>query len=69
VPERLGLLPQGQPEQHERVMKMVAQMDLEGFGNCSNHGSCENACLVDISVDFIARLNRDLLKANFVGVK
>jgi succinate dehydrogenase / fumarate reductase iron-sulfur subunit len=65
----LGLLPQGQPERHERVEKMVAQMDYEGFGNCTNHGSCQNACPVDVSVDFIARLNRDLLKASFAGVR
>ncbi len=59
----LGLLPQGQPERYSRVQAMVAVMDREGFGNCTNHGSCEAACPVDISVDFIARLNRDLLRA------
>lgn len=62
----LGLLPQGQPERQGRVERMVAQMDLEGFGNCTNHGSCQNACPVSISVDFIARLNRDLLRAKLV---
>lgn len=60
----LGYLPQGQPERRERVLKMVAQMDLEGFGNCTNHGACEVACPVDISVDNIARLNRDLMTAS-----
>lgn len=62
----LGLLPQGQPERYARVKKMVAQHDAEGFGNCTNHGSCEAACPVDISVDFIARLNRDLMKAELL---
>jgi succinate dehydrogenase / fumarate reductase iron-sulfur subunit len=62
----LGVLPQGQPERQERVRRMVAVMDEKGFGNCSNHGSCQNACPVDISVDFIARLNRDFLKARLM---
>lgn len=59
----LAVLPQGQPERYERVERMLAAMDAAGFGNCSNHGSCQAACPVDISVDFIARLNRDLMKA------
>ncbi|HEU5262686.1 MAG TPA: succinate dehydrogenase/fumarate reductase iron-sulfur subunit [Gemmatimonadales bacterium] len=59
----LGLLPQGQPERNDRVMKLVAQMDAEGFGACTNHGECMAACPKDISIDFIARLNRDYLKA------
>jgi succinate dehydrogenase / fumarate reductase iron-sulfur subunit len=59
----LGLLPQGQPERATRVVRMVAQMDAEGFGACSNHGECMAACPKEISVDFIARLNRDYLKA------
>jgi succinate dehydrogenase iron-sulfur subunit len=63
----LGLVPQGQPERHERVAQMVAQADLEGFGYCTNHGACETACPKTISIDFIAQLNRDLLKAAFVG--
>ncbi len=63
----LGLLPQGQPERYERVRKMVVQMDAEGFGNCSNHGECEAACPKEISVDFIARLNRDLTAAMIKG--
>jgi succinate dehydrogenase / fumarate reductase iron-sulfur subunit len=59
----LGLLPQGQPERYERVMSMLATHDAEGFGGCTNHGACENACPKGISVDFIARLNRDLVRA------
>jgi succinate dehydrogenase / fumarate reductase iron-sulfur subunit len=59
----LGLLPQGQPERWRRVRRMVAQMDDEGFGNCTNHGACQNACPKQISVDFIARLNGDLYRA------
>jgi succinate dehydrogenase / fumarate reductase iron-sulfur subunit len=63
--EHLNLLPQGDPEKHRRVMQMIEQMDREGFGNCTNHGACQKACPKEISVDFIARLNRDLLKASF----
>ena len=59
----LGLLPQGQPERHSRVADTVAQMDAEGFGACTNHGECMAACPKEISIDFIARLNRDYLKA------
>lgn len=59
----LAALPQGQPERFERVVKMVHVMDAEGFGSCSNHGECEAACPKEISVDFIARMNRDYLKA------
>ena len=59
----LGLLPQGQPERYDRVVKMVDAMDAEGFGACTNHGECMAACPKGISVDFIARLNRDLIKA------
>jgi len=59
----LGLLPQGQPERQERVRKMVAQMDAEGFGHCTNHYECEAACPKEISVEFIARMNRDFLGA------
>jgi succinate dehydrogenase / fumarate reductase iron-sulfur subunit len=63
--EHLNLLPQGDPEKYRRVMQMIEQMDKEGFGNCTNHGACQKACPKEISVDFIARLNRDLLKASF----
>jgi len=61
----LGMLPQGSVEQKGRVKKMVAQMDAEGFGACTNTGSCSAACPKGISLDNIARLNRDLLKSNF----
>ena len=64
---QLALLPQGQPERHLRVRRMVAQMDAERFGACTNHGECEAACPKQISVDFIARLNHDYLKAVLVG--
>jgi succinate dehydrogenase / fumarate reductase iron-sulfur subunit len=60
----LNILPQGKPEQERRVLGMIARMDGEGFGYCTNTGACENACPKEISIDFIARLNRDLLKAS-----
>lgn len=60
---QFALLPQGQPERQERVLKMVSQMDREGFGNCSNEYQCEAACPKGISVSNIARMNRDFLKA------
>jgi len=59
----LGLLPQGQPERDRRVLAMVAQMDAEGFGSCANHGECEAACPKEIRLEFIARMNRDYLRA------
>ena len=59
----LGFLPQGQPERLDRALSMVQVHDDEGFGNCTNHGACQNACPKGISVDFIARLNRDLVRA------
>jgi len=59
----LGLLPQGQPERYRRVRNMVARMDREGFGACSNTFECEAVCPKQISVRFIARLNRDYLRA------
>jgi succinate dehydrogenase / fumarate reductase iron-sulfur subunit len=59
----LGLLPQGQPERLTRVEKMVAQMEAEAFGNCSNHRDCEAVCPKEISIDFIARMNRDYLQS------
>jgi succinate dehydrogenase / fumarate reductase iron-sulfur subunit len=59
----LGLLPQGQPERMQRVVDMVERMDLEGFGGCTNLGECQKACPKGISIDFIARMNRDYLKA------
>ncbi|WP_298485217.1 succinate dehydrogenase/fumarate reductase iron-sulfur subunit [uncultured Maribacter sp.] len=60
-----ALLPQGQVEATDRVKNMVAQMDLEGFGNCSNTGACEIECPKGISLENIARMNRELLKATF----
>lgn len=59
-----ALLPQGQVEAADRVRNMVAQMDLEGFGNCTNTGACEIECPKGISLDNIARMNRELMKAN-----
>ena len=59
----LGHLPQGQPERDRRVLAMVRQMDAEGFGNCTNQFECEAACPKEISVDHIARLNRDYAMA------
>jgi succinate dehydrogenase / fumarate reductase, iron-sulfur subunit len=59
----LGFLPQGQPEHHRRVEEMVAAMDEELFGHCTNHGACQTACPKDISVDYIAKLYRDRRKA------
>ena len=63
----LGVLPQGQPERPERVVRMVERMDAEGFGACTNHGECMAACPKEIRIDFIARLNRDFLKASLAG--
>jgi succinate dehydrogenase / fumarate reductase iron-sulfur subunit len=60
----LGLLPQGQPERMQRVLNMVQTMDKEGFGNCSNHYECEAVCPAEISVAFIARMNRDYALAS-----
>jgi len=60
---QLALLPQGQPERYLRVRGMIAQMDAEGFGACTNHRECEATCPKGITVDHIARLNRDFIKA------
>ena len=60
-----SLLPQGQTEASRRVINMVNQMDLGGFGNCSNTGACEVECPKGISLDNIARMNRELVKASF----
>lgn len=62
---QLGLLPQGQPERDSRVLNMVAKMDELGFGSCTNQYECSAACPKLISHDFIARMNRDYLKASF----
>ncbi|WP_044892104.1 succinate dehydrogenase/fumarate reductase iron-sulfur subunit [Opitutus terrae] len=65
---QLGLLPQGQPERDQRVLAMVAKMDELGFGSCTNQYECSAACPKLISHDFIARMNRDYLKASFKAV-
>jgi succinate dehydrogenase / fumarate reductase, iron-sulfur subunit len=62
----LNLLPQGQTERYERVENMVATMEA-WFGSCTNMGECEAACPKEISIDFIAMMNRDYLKAKFVN--
>jgi len=61
----LNLLPQGEPEKYSRATALIDQMDAEGFGSCTNHGECEAACPKEIRLEFIARLNRDYLKASF----
>ena len=61
---QLALLPQGQPERYLRVRDMIAQMDAEEFGTCTNHGECEAACPKGIKMENIARMNRDFLKAS-----
>ena len=60
----LGLLPQGQVERDTRALHMVAQMDAEAFGSCTNHGECEVACPKGISLETIARMNRDYIAAS-----
>ncbi len=62
----LANLPQGQTESMERATHMVEQMDKEGFGNCTNYFECEAACPKQISVGFIAKMNRDFLKASLL---
>ena len=62
--QHLSLLPQGQPERWSRVASMVDEME-RWFGSCTNHGECEAACPKEISIDFIALLNRDYIKAQF----
>jgi len=64
----LNLLPQGQAEKDSRVLNMVAAMDEAGFGNCRNYGECSAACPKDISLDYIAKLNRDYAKAKIKKV-
>ncbi len=65
----LGHLPQGQPERERRVLRMVAKMDEAGFGNCSNHYECEAACPKEISVEHIARMNRDYAVSALLGTE
>jgi succinate dehydrogenase / fumarate reductase iron-sulfur subunit len=66
--EHLNLLPQGQPERYRRVEAMVDTME-EFFGSCTNHGECEEACPKEISIDFIAYMNRDYVKAQIKNRK
>lgn len=63
----LALLPQGQAERYERVVHMVKAMDKEKFGSCTNIGECSAVCPKEISLDFIAMMNRDLIKATLIG--
>jgi succinate dehydrogenase / fumarate reductase iron-sulfur subunit len=63
----LGLLPQGQPERFRRVVEMVEQMDLEGFGHCTLYGECQEACPKLISIDVISRMNRDFLRGSIAA--
>jgi succinate dehydrogenase iron-sulfur subunit len=65
----LNVLPQGAPEKDQRVVNMVEQMEDESFGSCSNFRECEAVCPKGISIDWIARMNRDYLKAKLKGVK
>ena len=65
----LGLLPQGKVEKNERVANMVAQMDQEGFGNCTVTGSCEAVCPKEIDLSFIARMNREYGVAMLKGTR
>ncbi|MSP85215.1 MAG: 4Fe-4S dicluster domain-containing protein, partial [Flavobacteriaceae bacterium] len=64
---QFALLPQGKVEATDRVMNMVAQMDAEGFGNCTNTGACEVECPKGISLDYIAQMNREYLSASLKG--
>jgi len=66
---QLALLPQGEPEKQSRVLSMVAQMDAEGFGSCTNTGACEAECPKGISLSNIARMNREYLGAQFCSEK
>lgn len=66
---QLALLPQGKVERTERVLNMVKQMDEEGFGNCSNTGACEVECPKEISLENIARMNREYIRASTVSEK
>ena len=64
----LNMLPQGQAEKDKRVLAMVSAMDEAGFGNCRNYGECSAACPKDISLDYIAKLNRDHAKAKIKAI-
>jgi len=60
----LALLPQGRPERKKRVVKMTQQMTKEGFGDCSNHGECQSVCPKGISIDAIAQMRREYIRAH-----
>ncbi len=60
----LALLPQGRPERKQRVVKMTQQMTQEGFGDCSNHGECQSVCPKGISIDAIAQMRREYIRAH-----
>jgi succinate dehydrogenase / fumarate reductase iron-sulfur subunit len=64
--QHLSLLPQGQAERYARAESMVETME-EFFGSCTNHGECQEACPKEISIDFIAMMNRDYLKSKLVN--
>lgn len=64
---QLTLLPQGAPERQQRALNMVAQMDAEGFGSCTNTGACEAECPKGISLSNIARMNREFLGASLTA--
>ena len=63
---QFALLPHGHPERKQRVLRMVEQMDKEGFGDCSNHGECEAVCPKEVSISHIARMRREYLKSVLV---
>jgi len=66
---QFAYLPQGQVERTERVLNMVEQMDKEGFGNCTNTGACEVECPKSISIEYIAKMNREYLSASITSEK
>ena len=61
----LNVLPQGQPQRNQRTLDMVATMENELFGSCTNHGECEAVCPKEIPIEFIGRMNRDLVRATW----
>ena len=64
---QFALLPQGRVEATQRVLNMVEQMDKEGFGNCTNTGACEVECPKSISIEYIAKMNREYLSASITA--
>jgi len=63
---QLAMLPQGWPERQRRVLRMVAEMDAAGFGDCSNHGECEAVCPKEISITHIAQMRREYIIASAI---